>query len=62
MSEDKEIYQHYKNKNFYVIEEECKIQENGVWVEAVLYREYGHTTIYCRNKKEFFEKFKLVEG
>jgi hypothetical protein len=53
-------YQHYRNGNFYVIEEECKIQENGVWMEGIIYREYGFKTRYVRSKVEFFNKFKLV--
>lgn len=56
-----EMYKHYKNNKSYIIEDECEIQEGDVWVEAVIYREYGYVQKYCRSKTEFFEKFKLEE-
>jgi len=56
-----ELYIHYINNNSYVILDYCEIQEDDVWVEAVIYREFGYTKKYCRSKQEFFEKFKLEE-
>lgn len=63
MSNEEQVtfYKHYKNNNLYIIEDKCKIQENGVWVEAVIYREYGFKNRYVRSKVEFFKKFKIVE-
>ena len=51
-------YQHYRNGNFYVIEEECKIQEDGVWKEAIIYSELDGEELYVRESAEFFNKFK----
>jgi len=40
--------------------DKCKIQENGIWVNAVRYREFGGETglFFVRSQKEFDEKFK----
>jgi hypothetical protein len=41
----------------------CLIQNNnGDWVDAVLYKELGGNLLFCREEKEFEEKFKLVES
>lgn len=32
-----QIFYHYKNLKPYMILDSCKIQEQGVWVEAILY-------------------------
>jgi hypothetical protein len=56
-------YRHYKNGNNYHIVNMCLIQNNnGDWVDAVLYKELGGNLLFCREEKEFKEKFKLVES
>lgn len=55
------IFQHYKNGKKYLIENFCKIQENDVWVEAVIYHHIDNDEfLYVRSLKEFEEKFKDV--
>ena len=42
----------------------CRIQENGIWVEAVIYKEYKSRVdsgLFVRTKKEFLENFKRKE-
>jgi len=41
--------------------DKCKIQENGIWVQAVRYREFGGETglFFVRSQKEFDEKFRF---
>lgn len=56
------IFYHYKNLKPYEVMESCKIQENGEWVEAVIYMEYNIFPLvdsgkFVRTKKEFLEKF-----
>ncbi len=53
-------YQHYKSKHNYKINSTCKIQEDGVWKEAIIYSELDGEDLYVRSKVEFFNKFKLV--
>ena len=61
------LFQHYKNKKTYVIIEKCKIQENGVWVSAIIYcnmfdkdlDDNGEQVKYVRSEKEFRSKFKI---
>ena len=55
------IFYHYKNLKLYEYLGPCKIQENGKWVEAVIYKEYKSRVdsgLFVRTKKEFLEKFK----
>lgn len=54
------LYKHYRNGKLYEIVDRCIIQENDEWVEAVIYRCHTHTMKFCRNKKEFEDKFKEV--
>ncbi len=59
------MFRHYKNKETYVVIDKCKIQENDVWVSAIIYcnvfvkdlDEYGEQTKYVRSEKEFRTKF-----
>ena len=51
------VYFHYRNKKPYVKVGKAKIQENGKWIDAVLYTELGKKDIYVRSEKEFNEKF-----
>ncbi len=53
-------YKHYKNNNYYIPLNSCKIQINDIWVDAVIYQE-AHSfdkTHYVRSIDEFLEKFK----
>ena len=49
-------YIHYKNGLTYIPIDKCKIQENDIWVEAVLYKTQSQE-LFVRSKKEFIEKF-----
>ena len=58
------IFYHYKNLNPYEYIGPCRIQENGMWVEAVIYKEYKSrmdSGLFVRTKKEFLENFKRKE-
>lgn len=55
------IYKHYKNSKTYLITNKCMIQVDDEWVDAVLYREEFGNQLFCREEKEFLEKFKLGE-
>lgn len=57
--ENKTIYTHYKNGKDYYIIDYCSIQENDVWVTAILYKEVGGNIFFVRSEKEWDEKFKL---
>lgn len=50
-------YTHYKNQQDYIIKNFCKIQENDIWVEAVIYTPKDNNELFVRSKKEFQEKF-----
>lgn len=60
------MFQHYKNKETYVIMGACKIQEDDVWVDAVIYSnafkvdkdQFGDQVKYVRSEKEFRSKFR----
>ena len=63
------IFYHYKNLKPYVILSSCKIQEHGVWVEALLYTDlemYKQATNkykvekFVRTFQEFKSKFKKL--
>ncbi len=49
-------YIHYKNGLAYIPIENCKIQEDDIWVEAILYKTQSQE-LFVRSKKEFIEKF-----
>lgn len=60
-----EIYQHYKNKQYYKIIDWCKIQSNDKWVDAYIYIDADkpyHVAKYkyVRTIEEFHQKFKPV--
>lgn len=58
------IFYHYKNLNPYEYIGPCRIQENDMWVEAVIYKEYKSLVdsgMFVRTKKEFLENFKRKE-
>lgn len=52
-------YTHYKNKQSYTIINFCKIQENDIWVNAIIYRPDDCEELFVRSEKEFKEKFLL---
>ena len=55
------VYRHYKNnKNYYVVDY-CSIQENGVWITGLIYKEVNGGMLFVRSEKEFEEKFELVK-
>lgn len=51
-------YKHYKNNLIYCLVKEVKIQQEGIWVDFVLYKRKGE--YFLRNKEEFYEKFKKI--
>lgn len=52
------IFTHYKNKKQYKITDSCKIQEDGIWVDAVIYHAISNPKLlFVRTEKEFEEKF-----
>lgn len=51
-------YLHYKNKKSYIPVDNCKIQENDLWIDAIIYKA-DDNNLYVRSKKEFIEKFSL---
>lgn len=55
----KQTYTHYKNKESYTTVDFCKIQENDIWVKAVIYKPNNCEELFVREYKEFEEKFIL---
>lgn len=53
-------YKHYKNQEIYIPINFCKIQENDVWVKAVIYKPNNCDELFVRTYKEFEEKFKTI--
>lgn len=52
------IFTHYKNKQQYKITDSCKIQEDGIWVDAVIYHAISNPKLlFVRKLDEFNEKF-----
>ena len=53
------MYRHKKNNRIYiVINYDVKIQENDIWIDAVLYhRQFEEMQLFCRSLKEFKESF-----
>jgi len=59
------VYQHYNNKKYYKIVDWCKIQEEGKWVDAYIYKEntpsFGeYRQKFVRTITEFHQKFMPV--
>ncbi|MBU3014452.1 DUF1653 domain-containing protein [Poseidonibacter lekithochrous] len=54
-----QTYIHYKNKESYITINFCKIQENDIWVKAVIYKPADCDELFVREYKEFEEKFNL---
>lgn len=59
MIEKEKTYIHYKNKESYIVKEFCKIQENDIWVKAVIYKPADCEELFVRSLEEFEEKFQL---
>lgn len=59
MLELNQTYTHYKNKESYITIDFCKIQENDIWVKAVIYKPVDCEELFVRAYKEFEEKFIL---
>ena len=59
MIELNKTYTHYKNKQSYIPLNFCKIQENDIWVKAIIYRPSNSEELFVRSYKEFEEKFNL---
>ena len=57
MIELNKTYKHYKNKKEYIPLNFCKIQENDIWVDAVIYKPIDDEKLFVRAYKEFQEKF-----
>ena len=56
-----EIYVHYQNKKEYKPIYPCKLQQqDGTWVDGVVYHGHGNATLwFVRTLDEFNEKFKI---
>lgn len=57
MLEINKTYTHYKNHKDYTLLNICKIQENDIWVKAVIYKPNDDEGLFVRSYKEFEEKF-----
>lgn len=51
----------YKDKIYIVINTNAKIQENDIWVDAIIYTNESGIS-FIRTKEEFFRKFTKVEN
>jgi len=49
-------YIHYKNGLTYIPINSCKIQENDLWIEAIIYKTTTEE-LFVRSEKEFRDKF-----
>ena len=52
-------YIHYKNKKSYIPLNICKIQENDIWVKAIIYKPIDCEELFVRSYDEFEKKFKI---
>lgn len=59
MIEKNKTYIHYKNKKAYKVIDFCKIQENDIWVKAIIYLPEDSKELFVRSLEEFQEKFSL---
>ena len=57
MLELNQKYTHYKNNQNYITLDFCKIQENDIWVKAVIYKPENEDSLFVRSYIEFEEKF-----
>ena len=54
-------FRHYKNGNLYQLVDTCKIQEDGEWVLAIIYKGVGSNMLFVRSLNEFSCKFEEIE-
>ncbi len=59
MIQKNKTYLHYKNKQSYIVKDFCKIQENDIWVDAVIYKPDDCDELFVRSLFEFEQKFSL---
>ena len=50
-------YIHYKNNKPYTTLNFCKVQENDIWTEAIIYKPNDCEELFIRTCKEFELKF-----
>jgi hypothetical protein len=50
-------YTHYKNNKLYIPINFCKIQEDNIWIDAVIYKPIDSEELFVRSSKEFISKF-----
>jgi hypothetical protein len=55
-------YIHYKNKESYTTINFCKIQENNIWVKAIIYKPNDCEELFVRSCKEFEDKFSKINN
>ena len=58
------LFYHYKYLTPHEYIGPCRIQENGKWVEGVIYKDYKNRMdpgMLVRTKKEFLEIYKRME-
>jgi len=55
------IWIHYGSKLEYTIEHFCKIKNyKNLWVDGIVYKQKDSDEVYCRTKKNFYERFKMI--
>ncbi|MDD3055798.1 MAG: hypothetical protein PHE16_07920 [Aliarcobacter sp.] len=57
MIELNKTYIHYKNNKSYIPINFCKVQENDIWIEAIIYKPNDCEELFIRTCKEFELKF-----
>ena len=57
------MYRHKKNGKIYIVlQYDVKIQENDVWIDAVLYhRQYEQNQLFCRSIEDFKNSFIKIQ-
>ena len=57
------MYRHKKNNRIYIVlQYDVKIQQNGVWIDAVLYhRQFEQNQLFCKSVEEFKKSFIKVD-
>jgi hypothetical protein len=53
-------FRHYKNGNLYQPVDTCKIQENGIWILGIIYKQVGEDMLFVRSLAEFNCKFEEI--
>ncbi len=57
------MYRHKKNNRIYIVlQYDVKIQQNDVWIDAVLYhRQFEQNQLFCRSIEEFKNSFIKIQ-